>query len=117
MRKKKRGIHSASVPRADANETQSNGPHGLLTDEPMVGPDYVAVRLGVPKSWVYAKSEAGELPSYKIGWYRRFKWSEIQGYLRECHSNGKPHHSTVQGKGSGDGKTPNARRTARGVLS
>ena len=56
----------------------------------MVDAPPVALRLGVPVSWVYAKSEAGELPSYKLGHYRRFKWSEIEEYLRACRSgNGR----------------------------
>jgi excisionase family DNA binding protein len=55
-------------------------------DEPLIGPTDVARMLGTPTSWVYMKSEAGELPSYKLGHYRRFKRSEIEEYLRACRS-------------------------------
>lgn len=68
---------------------KSSAPPVPTTDEPLVGPKPVAVKLAVPTSWVYAKSESGGLPSYKLGHYRRFKWSEIEEYLRACRSNGK----------------------------
>ena len=45
----------------------------------MVGVADVALRLGLPKSWVYSKAESGELPSYKLGVYRKFRWAEIEG--------------------------------------
>lgn len=72
-----------------AEAAQKNGQR-FATDEPLVGPTDVALVLGVPVSWVYAKSEAGELPRYKLGHYVRFKLSEIEEYLRKCRSNGAP---------------------------
>jgi excisionase family DNA binding protein len=57
-----------------------------VTDEPLIGPTDVAQMLGVPVSWIYAKSEAAQLPSYKLGHYRRFKRSEIEEYLCKCRS-------------------------------
>ena len=44
----------------------------------------VAAHFGVPVSWVYAKAESGELPSYKLGHYRRFREDEIAEYLKGC---------------------------------
>lgn len=41
----------------------------------------VALRLGVPVSWVYAKVEAGELPHIKLGRYVRFDEAEVLRYL------------------------------------
>jgi excisionase family DNA binding protein len=38
-------------------------------------------RYGPKASWWYAKAEAGEIPSYKLGKYRRFKFSEIEEWL------------------------------------
>ena len=38
-------------------------------------------------SWWYRKAELGEIPSYKIGKYRRFKLSEVQAWL-ESHREG-----------------------------
>ena len=37
--------------------------------------------LNVPPSWIYSASEAGRLPGYKVGKYRRFKLSELAAWL------------------------------------
>jgi excisionase family DNA binding protein len=42
----------------------------------------VASRLGVPVSWVYTQSEAGSLPSFKLGRYVRFDPEAIEDYLQ-----------------------------------
>ena len=55
-----------------------------MTDEPLTGPTDIALMLGVPVSWVYANAEAGQLPSFKVGHYRRFRRSDIEEYLRTC---------------------------------
>ena len=44
----------------------------------------IAEHFNVPVSWIYSKAESGDLPSYKIGHYRRFRRSEIQQYLEQC---------------------------------
>lgn len=44
----------------------------------------VATWLRVPVSWVYAKAEAGELPSLKLGRYRRFSAAAITLYLERA---------------------------------
>ena len=49
--------------------------------EPLLNVSEVATRLGVPTSWVYSQAEAGKLPSYRLGKYRRFRWSEIERFL------------------------------------
>jgi excisionase family DNA binding protein len=56
-------------------------PSALPLAEPLVGVKEVAAILGVPTSWVYAAGEAGTLPSYRIGKYRRFRPSEIAAWL------------------------------------
>ncbi len=43
----------------------------------------ISRRFNVPVSWVYAKAEAGELPSLKIGRYLRFRACEIDAWLAE----------------------------------
>jgi excisionase family DNA binding protein len=50
-------------------------------EEVLVGPTDIATALRVPVSWVYMKSEAGELPSFRLGRYRRFKVSEVRRWL------------------------------------
>jgi excisionase family DNA binding protein len=55
------------------SEPQFNG--RLLTVED------VAKHLSVPKSWVYQAAEAGKLPSFKVGRYRRFSLEALEQYL------------------------------------
>jgi excisionase family DNA binding protein len=43
----------------------------------------IARATGTPASWWYAAGEAGRVPSYKIGRYRRFKLSEIEQWLSQ----------------------------------
>jgi excisionase family DNA binding protein len=39
--------------------------------------------LGVKVSWVYGQAEAGRLPSFKLGKYRRFRPSELYAWLNQ----------------------------------
>lgn len=48
----------------------------------------VAARFDVPVSWVYMKAESGELPSYKIGRYRRFEIREVEQWLQAQRQGG-----------------------------
>lgn len=45
--------------------------------------DFVARRLGVPRSWVYQAARRGELPSVQCGRYRRFDDRDIDRYIEE----------------------------------
>jgi excisionase family DNA binding protein len=49
----------------------------------------LAERYGPPPSWWYAKAEAGEIPSFKLGKYRRFKIADVEDWL-ERHREGPP---------------------------
>jgi excisionase family DNA binding protein len=51
-----------------------------MPDE-MVDVHELARRYGPPTTWWYAGAERGEIPSYKLGKYRRFKISEIERWL------------------------------------
>ncbi len=53
------------------------------TASPLLTVQEVAERLAVPVSCVYQKAEAGELPSFKLGHYRRFSTEAIEVYLRQ----------------------------------
>jgi excisionase family DNA binding protein len=47
----------------------------------------LATRLGVHKNYVYALATSGELPSFRIGGHRRFRWADVEGWLegkRQC---------------------------------
>jgi excisionase family DNA binding protein len=46
-----------------------------------VGVKYLKERFGPPESWWYTQAEAGRIPSYKLGKYRRFKLEEIEQWL------------------------------------
>jgi len=47
----------------------------------MVGVKDLHRRYGPPESWWYAKAEAGEIPSFRLGKYRRFKLADIERWI------------------------------------
>ena len=49
--------------------------------EPLLTVQDVARRLNLPISWIYSQSEAGTLPSFKIGRYVRFHAADIAAYI------------------------------------
>ncbi len=51
--------------------------------EPFVGIREAAAFLSVKVSWVYEKVRLGQLPSYKVGPFRRFRLSELETWARE----------------------------------
>jgi len=48
--------------------------------------DEVAELLGVTKSWVYAASRKGELPTVMLGRYRRYRRESIERWIEERES-------------------------------
>lgn len=54
----------------------------LMTDQ-LRDADYIARRLGVPKTWVYKAARRGELPSVQCGRYRRFDDRDIDSWIEE----------------------------------
>jgi excisionase family DNA binding protein len=58
--------------------------------ERMVGVKELEEQHGPPASWWYAKAEAGEIPSYKLGKYRRFKPSEIAAWIESQRQGPRP---------------------------
>ena len=55
---------------------------GVTGIEPLVSAEEVAALLNVQPAWVLEQARAGELPSYKLGHYRRFRVSEVEDWLR-----------------------------------
>lgn len=49
---------------------------------PLITADDVAIRLGVPKSWVYDKARSGHLPSVDLGRYVRFDEDAIEEFIK-----------------------------------
>ena len=54
--------------------------------EQLVGVQALADRYGPKASWWYQAAERGDVPSYKLGKYRRFKPSEVERWLESCRS-------------------------------
>jgi hypothetical protein len=54
-----------------------------IQSEQLVGVKVLAERFGPPPSWWYVKSERGEVPSYRLGKYRRFKLSEVEAWVAQ----------------------------------
>ena len=46
----------------------------------------VAARLAVPKSWVWARARAHEIPCVRLGRYRRFREEAVDAWIRELES-------------------------------
>jgi excisionase family DNA binding protein len=49
--------------------------------EPMVDVKKLEEIYGNPRSWWYAAAEAGRVPSYRIGKYRKFRISEVEAWI------------------------------------
>ena len=45
--------------------------------------DEVAERLGVPKTWVYARAREGGIPTVRLGRYCRFRPQAIEDWIAE----------------------------------
>lgn len=45
----------------------------------------VADLLGVHQNYVYDQAGKGFIPSYKFGGHRRFRWSEVENWLRKSY--------------------------------
>jgi len=41
----------------------------------------LAEKLGVHVNYVYGLAASGQLPSFRIGGTRRFRWSEVEAWL------------------------------------
>jgi excisionase family DNA binding protein len=52
--------------------------------------DEVAARLGVPKSWVWARARANQIPCVPLGRYRRFREDALERWIRELEETGTP---------------------------
>jgi len=49
----------------------------------------VAELLGVPKTWVYAQSRDGSLPTVRLGRYYRYRREAVQGWVAEHESGAR----------------------------
>lgn len=59
----------------------------------------VAVRLRVPKSWVYRAAREGELPSVRCGRYRRFDIEDVDRWIEDQKERSCRHHRLSRAAG------------------
>ncbi len=68
-------------------------------DEPMVSVNKVTEvfsekdkdgEFSPPVSWWYQRAEAGDVPSYKLGKYRRFRLSEVARWIETKRQGARP---------------------------
>jgi excisionase family DNA binding protein len=55
-------------------------------EQKLLTADEVAELLGMTTSWVYAASRKGELPTVKLGRYRRYRREAIERWIEEQES-------------------------------
>jgi excisionase family DNA binding protein len=48
--------------------------------------EWLAKKLNVPVSWLYARTRTNDIPHYKVGKYVRFYESEIWEWLKNMQS-------------------------------
>lgn len=66
-------------------EIQKQG-NGNPTLEPLLDVEELAKILGLDVDYIYRQAQAGKIPSKKIGKYRKFQPSKIQGWLEKKNS-------------------------------
>ncbi len=64
-------------------QKQANGNRTL---EPLLDVEELAKILGLDVDYIYRQAQAGKIPSKKIGKYRKFQPSKIQGLLENKNS-------------------------------
>jgi excisionase family DNA binding protein len=58
----------------------------LQEDTRLLTADDVAERLGVPKTWVYARAREGRIPTVRLGRYYRFRPVALEDWILEQES-------------------------------
>lgn len=57
-----------------------------MNEEILLTVESLAYRLSVPRSWIYSRTSrqsANPIPCLRLGKYLRFKWGEVEQWLRE----------------------------------
>jgi excisionase family DNA binding protein len=54
----------------------------------LLNAEEVAAMLGVPKSWVWAASRRGELPTVVLGRYRRYRHEAVEEWIKQQEGSG-----------------------------
>jgi excisionase family DNA binding protein len=66
-----------------------------MTEETYVDINVVERLTALPRSWLYAKAAAGEIPHLKVGKYLRFDLHEVKAWL-ERHRRGANNGQTAK---------------------
>jgi excisionase family DNA binding protein len=51
---------------------------------PLLTAQDVAEMLGVPASWVYAQTRAGDIPTVRLGRYYRYRREAVETWIASC---------------------------------
>ncbi len=51
--------------------------------EELLTPEQLGERLKVGQPWIYRQTRERKIPFMKAGRYLRFRWSEVEAWLRE----------------------------------
>jgi excisionase family DNA binding protein len=78
-------------------ETTEAVPESETKPEKLVTAAEVAELLSVHQNYVYELAGHGELPSYKFGGNRRFRWSEVESWLRRTYVQPSSEATTTEG--------------------
>jgi predicted DNA-binding transcriptional regulator AlpA len=70
--------------------TENNTPHEEPRMEPLVDVKVLHEKYGPPVTWWYSAAERGEVPSFKLGKYRKFRISEVEAWLQSRRSTSEP---------------------------
>ena len=71
----------------------------------MLTPEGLARLLNMPLSWVYERTRRGEIPSFKVGKYWRFRENEDLAWFEQFRQSPKPMESEAQSAYTCEGET------------
>jgi excisionase family DNA binding protein len=60
-----------------------------LRGGPLLDAEEVGELLGVPRSWVWAQSRRGTIPTVRLGRYRRYRREAIERWIEELEAEGR----------------------------
>ena len=69
---------------------QGRAPEMAEMEERLVDVKDLKKHFGPPVSWWYARAEAGDVPSFKLGKYRKFRLSEVAAWIEKQRTRPRP---------------------------
>lgn len=71
-----------------AEASKSTGTSPPCGEQSLLTAEQVGAMLGMSAEWVWEASRRGEIPTVKLGRYRRYRPEAIQAWLRENEARG-----------------------------